>query len=252
MVRVARLIFPLALAFAAIATASPAASSATVPLAVKLTGCTTGASAADRAATFSASMPALKGTKRMWIRFQLAQRRGTKGAFVVVPVPGWGEWEKSGANRSGFVFLKRVESLLAPASYRAQVTLRWLDRHGKVQRQVTRNTDACTEPDLRADLHLVSFEAARAKDASQAVYELVVENRGASDAAGFSIGLADGAASLGTASLAGLPAGSHQTIKITGPACSSGDTVAITVDAGHAVDERAEADDASSRPCPLR
>src|ERR671937_1283690 len=95
-----------ALIITVIALAAPAAAHAQAPpLRAKLTACQTGPDAADRTATFTGSMPAIKGTKRMWMRFDL-QRRSTSGAtFTTINVPGLGVWQKSAPERSsGFVF----------------------------------------------------------------------------------------------------------------------------------------------------
>ena len=40
--------------------------------------------------------------------------------------------------RGGFVFTQRIDSLLAPAGYRAAIYFRWLDRKGRVLRMLKR------------------------------------------------------------------------------------------------------------------
>ena len=140
--------------------ATPARAAADkTPLAVKLSACTTGPDPADRAATFTASMPKLDGTERMQMRFRLLQRRGATGAFKPVSVPNWDDWEKSDAGRPGFIYSKRVEYLVAPGAYKAVVTFRWLDAAGRVQRLTTRTAGTCVQSDQRPDLVLSAFDA---------------------------------------------------------------------------------------------
>ena len=100
--------------------------------------CTTGADPAQRAATFTASMPALQGTDHMAMRFELLQRRGSATKYTVVKhVRGWGRWNRSQSGRPGLILTKRVGALLAPAAYRARVTMRWYRPDGSVQRTRT-------------------------------------------------------------------------------------------------------------------
>jgi hypothetical protein len=227
------------------------ASAAPVPVAARLTSCLTGPHAADRSATFTASMPALRRTRHMWIRFELAQRRGATGAFVIVDVPGWGGWEKSAAGRPGFVFSKRVEGLLAPAAYRAQVTLRWLDAQGDEQREVVRTTPSCRQPDPRPDLRLSAFSGRRTDDPAVAVYTVTVRDRGATDVPAFVVALGDGTTTLGAVALGPLAAGARASGQIRAPACAPGTELSITLDAGGVVDERDETAGVVRRPCPL-
>src|SRR5690348_11863955 len=142
----------------ALAAAAPAAAATTAPDA-RVTACQTAVDPAARAVEFTGSMSALSGTRRMQMRFTLLQRRGTKGSYKRVAVPGWSAWETSDPYRPGFIFTKRVESLLAPAAYKAQITFRWIDKAGHRQRQVTRTTASCVQPDPRPQLALTAFSA---------------------------------------------------------------------------------------------
>ena len=77
-------------------------------------------------------MPAMAGTKRMWMRFDLLQR--TPGQAEYEPVQGcpqWGVWQRSQPGRDGFIYTKSVQGLRAPGSYRARVRFRWYDAAGK-------------------------------------------------------------------------------------------------------------------------
>ena len=97
------------------------------PLRAKLVGVPERAGAVERTATFVGSMPAVAGTKRMWMRFDLFERVAPATDFAAVKAPKLGVWQKSAPGRasSGFVFTQRVQGLTAPASFRAQVRFRW-------------------------------------------------------------------------------------------------------------------------------
>ena len=115
----------------------PAAAPAVAPpLAARLERCER-----DRAA-FVGSMPALAGTERMEMRFELqARERGDGWRHLAAPT--FDEWERSAPRRSGFVYAKRVHGLEAETRYRALVRFRWLDADGVVQRRARRVTPAC-------------------------------------------------------------------------------------------------------------
>jgi hypothetical protein len=231
--------------------AGPAAPTTDKPtLSAELTACASGPTPAERAVEFTGSMPALSGTKRMQMRFTLLQRRGLRGAFKKVAVPGWSDWEKSDPYRPGFIFTKRVEGLLAPAAYRATIAFRWYDKRGKLQRSSSRTTAICMQQDPRPDLVLASFGATAASD-DQATYAIGVIDNGASPAGAFTVGLRLGTTQLGPLAAAALDPGQTTTVTITGPRCESGSTVEIDLDAGDAVDEADEANDVLQRPCPL-
>jgi hypothetical protein len=220
------------------------------PLDARLTACETGAEPSARAATFTGSMPALTGTRRMQMRFALLQRLGVKGVFKPIDVPGWGAWERADPGRPGFIFGKRVESLVAPAAYKATVTFRWYDKKGHLQRQTIRTTAACTQPDTRPDLVLDSFTAARSgKD--QAVYSVVVSNQGLSSAGVFGVALSIDGAPTDPIALGPLAAGDRAQGTIAGPSCAPGGTVTIRLDPADAVDEADETNNVVERPCPL-
>ena len=93
-----------------------------------------GPAAIDRTATFVGSMPAIAGTKRMWMRFDLFARVAPSTGFAAVKAPKLGVWQKSAPGRvsSGFVFAKDVHGLTAPGQYRAVVRFRWYASDGAV------------------------------------------------------------------------------------------------------------------------
>ena len=73
-------------------------------------------------------MPAIKGVRRMWMRFDVLARGGSTPGFAPLKVPGLGVWQKSVPGRpGGFVFTQRVQGLPAPGTYKAVVRFRWYD-----------------------------------------------------------------------------------------------------------------------------
>jgi hypothetical protein len=247
-------ILPAVLAAAAPAGAVASAGALPKPdkpsLAATLTGCQPSADMAQRTATFTASMPALATTRRMQMRFTLLQRRGTADGYQRIDVPGWGDWERSDPGRPGFIFTKRVESLYAPAAYKAVVVFRWYDKRGHLQRQASRVTGACAQPDPRADLVLASFSAARS-GRDQALYTLIVRNAGLADAGAFAVALTTGGTDAAPIALGPIASGQIAQGTVAGPACEPGTTVTIRLDPADAIDEADETDNVVNRPCPF-
>lgn len=236
----------LLLATPASATAPAPASAPTdprPPVAARLSGCVTGL---ERSATFTGSMPAIRGARRMAMRFELHQRT-RDGEFRRVDVPGWG-WERAEKGRTGFIYSKRVEGLLAPAGYRAVIVLRWYSRSGKVLRDLRRTTPECVQPDPRPDLVHTRLSA-RAAEPGFSVYEVAVENAGGSPAGGFVVRLASGETMLAQADAGPVAPGARQYVQLRGPRCEPGTMITVLVDPDDAV---GEGDEANSyvRPCP--
>jgi len=225
-----------------------------VTLSARASTCTTGADPAESAATFTGSMPALTGTRRMQMRFALQQRRGAASptaSFKSIDVPDWRAWEKSDPGRPGFVFTERVEGLPAPAGYRAVVTFRWYDRRGHLQRETRRTTGVCEQPDPRPDLVFDAL-AAVGTDATQAAYTVSVRNDGVSAAGAFGVTLTMDGVTTAPIPFGSLAAGAAAQGAVLAPRCAPGSSVTVVVDAGNAVAERTESDDAVVRPCPFR
>jgi hypothetical protein len=244
-----------ALLIAFLALAAPAAARAQAPpLRAKLSACVSGPAATDRTATFTGSMPTIKGTKRMWMRFDLQQRNAAAATFATIKVPGLGVWQKSapGKTSSGFVFAQRVQALAAPGAYRALVRFRWYGKGGKLLRSTTRQTGTCTQPDQRPNLRADALDAARGPQPDQATYNLLVRNDGRTDAGPFDIGLdIAGARQPAQRLAAGLAAGGEEIVTFVGPRCTPGSTLRFTLDAGAEVAESVESDDVVERACPF-
>ena len=167
---------------AIVALAAPAAAHAQAPLLrAKLTSCLSGPDATDRTATFTGSMPRIKGTKRMWMRFDLQARTPPATSYKTIKVPGLGVWQKSATAKSssGFVFNQRVQALAAPGAYRVTVRFRWYGRSGKLLRSTSRQSATCTQPDQRPDLRAGDLGGVLGPGAGQATYYLERDRRGA-------------------------------------------------------------------------
>lgn len=236
----------------ALLAAIPAAAQAPIfPLAVKakLTDCHTGPLLADRFAVFVGQMPALQGTRRMWMRFDLFERTAASGRWQRLVVPKFGTWQKSLPGKPGFIYEKRVDQLQAPADYRAEVRFRWYDAQGELQRQTRRRTPTCHEPDPRPDLAVGTVTATDA-DSGRLRYVIRVRNDGRSDVGPFAAVLSVDGAAQPPVTIAGLPAGGATKLAIIARACTPGSRIQIALDPAGTVDEARETNNAVSRACP--
>ena len=223
------------------------------PLRAKLATCLSGPQAGDRTAVFTGSMPAIKGTKRMWMRFDLLASGSPDGDFAPLKVAGLGIWQKSVPGRAaGFVFTQRVQALGAPGAYLAVVRFRWYGAGGKLLRSTKRATGVCRQPDQRADLRAGLLTAIAGPSPDQATYSLVVANSGRGDAAPFDVLLAVAGLDQPAQRVAdGLEAGAKRTLTFVAARCAPGATVRLTLDPRHEVGEVDEAKNVTERPCPL-
>jgi CARDB protein len=239
-------------AFAALAV--PAAAHAQAPpLRARLASCLSGPQAGDRAVVFTGSMPSIKGTRRMWMRFDLLARSGLAPGFAAVKVPGLGVWQKSVPGRpGGFVFTQRVQALAAPGAYQAVVHFRWYGKGGRLLRSAKRETAACKQPDQRPDLRAGLLTATAGPGSDQATYSLVVANDGRGDAAPFDALISVADVDQPAQRIAeGIEAGARRTVTFVAPRCAPGSIVRFIVDAGSEVDEANEANNVAERVCPV-
>lgn len=237
----------------ALAAALPATAQTPVlnlPIRAKLTDCHRGPLPADRYAVFVGQMPALKGTLHMWMRFDLYERpRGTGPWLPVVDVPTFGVWERSKAGKPGFIYTKRVDQLLAPASYRAVVRFRWYDAKGSLQRSARRTSTTCAQPDPRPDLTVGAVTAGDAGGGNLR-YVIRVSNEGRSDAAAFDTVLSVDGVAQPAVTVAGLPAGVTTRVVVVAPRCAAGSSIQVALDPADVVDEIRERNNVAARPCP--
>lgn len=224
-----------------LAAASPAAAADRPSLGVKMPSCLLGV------AEWTASMPAIDGATGLAVRWTLQQRDGK--LWRRVPVPGWERWEKAEPGARGFVYRKRIERLVAPASYRARVQFRWTDADGEVLRRAVRTSPACRQPDARPDLEVASLDVADLGDGT-ARYAVVVRNAGGGDAVDpFATALSVAGAEQVWRTLPDLEADGTATLTWVAPVCAPGGRVVVEVDPADAIDEADEDDDVVTRRC---
>jgi CARDB protein len=248
------LLVPVALGVA-VADAT-AAQTARPALSAKLTVCSTGPTGPDRAAEFTASMPAIDGTRQMAMRFTLLERRAggrRNQGFHPVVVPKLGAWQRSRRDPRlpGFIVTKRVDGLAAPGAYHAVVRFRWYDAAGRVIRRAHRVTAACRQPDPRPDLIVARLRVSRGPDAEHVQYVVDVHNRGRGDAAvPFATVLTIDGIDQPAQTLATLGGGGRGTISFVAARCSPGSSVRVAVDVTGAIEEVNESNNVVVRPCP--
>jgi hypothetical protein len=196
-------------------------------------------------------MPAIEGSARMWIRFDLLQRTAGEAEFAPVRLPAWGRWERSEPGRTGFIYTKRVQALRAPGAYRARVRFRWYAADRRVLRRAQRVTKTCRQPDPRADLRAGALSVAGGLGPAGATYLLTVTNGGRGAAGPFDVVLTTAEMPQAPVRVDGLAAGESRVVSVPGPRCAAGATVRFVLDAGAAVEESDEADDVVDRLCPV-
>lgn len=244
----------LALIAALAVLALPGAAHAQAPtLRAKLATCSLGPLVTDRAAVFTGSMPAIKGTRRMWMRFDLLARGPVATGFAPLKVPGLGIWQKSvPARPGGFVFTQRVQALVAPGAYVAVVHFRWYGKGGKLLRSAKRETGVCKQPDQRPDLRAGLVTAVPGPSPDRAIYSVDVANRGRGDAAPFDVILSVADVDQPAQRVEdGLEAGAKRTLTFVAPRCRPGSIVRFTLDVRGEVDEVDEARNVTELVCPL-
>lgn len=220
-------------------------------LAAALAACGTGATEDERFAVFTGSMPARRGTRAMWMRFDVYERRGRRARWQRLDAPAFGRWERSEPDRAGFVWTKRVERLRDRADYRAVVRFRWYDAAGDLQTRRRRTTAVCRQPDRRADLRVQSVGVLRGPDAATYRYLVTVANTGLLPAGPFDVAVTAGSAHELRA-VAGLKPGHLTRVEIVAPQCEPDARVVARADVGDAVDEGSERNNAHFQRCPGR
>jgi hypothetical protein len=233
-----------------------AAQSANPPrAAAQLDRCHASLDAVQRYAVFSGVMRSLQaGQDRMDMRFDLFRRAPGAVAFKRVAAPGLGVWKRADAGVGRLKFKQKVENLTAPAAYRAVVSFRWINANGRVFARAQHITPACQQPDLRPNLRIGKITVSHvAGDPRHLHYDVTVLNDGGSAARGFDVSLSVGGAPVVPSQTVGLLRSGRRTLpplEFTGPRCTEGGPVVATADAGGAVAESNEADNALTVPCP--
>jgi hypothetical protein len=202
--------------------------------------CTTGATAAQRSATFSAEMSAVPGTRMMAVSFDLYERTSTSGSYVAVSAPGFGVWQTSNRGIASFTANENVVDLPASAAFRALVHYRWLDRRGGVIRSDVRVTKPCVEMAPEPDLFILRItHAAGSPPKTSELYGVVVRNSGPGAAGPFEVAFTVNGTALADQQVAGLDSKTRTTVQFSGPRCTAGSTMTAQVDPAGAINEPA-------------
>ena len=215
-----------------------------------LAGCERSLDEADRAAVFQGQMRSVPGASRMQMRFTLQARTPERDRWAALDAPGFGTWLSSAPGTSRYVYTKRVENLLAPASYRVSLRFRWLDAGGAVVVRARDFSRACRQPDPRADLVVSSVGVQPAADPARRRYVAFVRNTGRTAAEPSSLALTVDGVLLPAATVLALEPGEGALVSVEGPACRAGAPLVAVADADESVDESDEADNRLTRSCP--
>ena len=228
-------------------TTSPALAQDGPPkLGATLAACETGPEAAQRFAVFTGAMPAMRGTRRMSMRFDLQERRGDEDASPeAVAAPKLSRWNRSKPGVAGFVYTKRVTRLAPGRWYRAVVRFRWHDARGRIQKSTKRVTPFCHQPDQRPNLELVSL--GRAKPGS---YLVTIVNTGLTAAPASEVAVEPRPETSSRREVPPLAPGERTTVVVDGEPCASGSVVVVQLDVQRAIDESREDDNRVESDCP--
>lgn len=237
-----------ALVAPASAAAGTSAGRARAGAGVRLLACETGPADADRAAAFEGRVRAQRPGQRLQMRFTLQVSTPDAPRWRTVPAPGFGVWYSADSGVTRWTYSKRVQDLLAPASYRAKVRFRWRDARGTVVARTAVVSPSCKQPDVRPDLRTGAVTA-QAAGASAARYAVEVRNAGRGPAEATALTLGFGSTLLEGA-VPALAAGEARTVTVTGPRCQAGSEVELILDPASRVDERDEDDNTRMVPCP--
>jgi hypothetical protein len=107
--------------------------------------CLTAGPEGERSVTFAAQMTMIPGSTRMQMRADLLERRPGETNFRLISTPGWGSWLEADPGVRTYRNLRQVTSLIAPATYRAEVDFRWLNAKGRIIRRMRLSTPRCAQ-----------------------------------------------------------------------------------------------------------
>ena len=229
---------------------APSASAAAAKPKVRQIDCEPALDQAQRFGVFEGRMSSVRGAQRLQMRFTLQVRDEDTPRWHAVAAPGFGRWVSSNPGVSRYVYTKRVENLVAPASYRALVRFRWLGNGGRRLASRLATSPVCAQPDLRPNLRPLDIMARPAPGPGTTRYAIPVVNRGRSPAGSSDLVLTVGGQALPMQTVEQLEAGERRTVSVEGSSCDPGSELTVDVDPSGAVDERDEADNRLTLPCP--
>jgi CARDB len=194
-------------------------------------------------------MRVVRGTKRMGIRFVVFEHRAGQAGYSAVQAPSFGVWLLSKRGVPAFSYVRRINGLDAPATYRVRVGYRWYGKGGKVVKTSSHVTKTCRQFDLRPDLRIGLITVEHGKKGHDR-YTVVVRNTGVTAAGPFVLRLSFPGSDVKLWDLPGLAAGaSTRRVYAGAPPCADGAPTA-TADSGAGVDEANEQNNSRVATCP--
>jgi hypothetical protein len=240
----------------AAAPAAPVAQPSSSPVAALSSyTCTHAREPLARAVAVTAVMRPVSGTHRLALRFELLKALHRYGHPRLVRGPNLGTWLSPSDPRLGqqpadvWQVSHPVAGLAAPAYYRLRVSFRWLGTGNRVLSEQTLTTPACHQVELRPDLTVRSITASPATS-STGSYGVVIANRGASGAGPFDIAFSVNGAAPGRAQVRWIAPRSDRALTFSGPACTAGQPVTVTVDPDDGIDDFDRTNNSLTVPCP--
>jgi hypothetical protein len=163
----------------------PAASKSQATASARIDSCIKSSVIAERMMMIRADMFRLTGTTSMRVRFRAFRTLQGQAESELLMNTGekLGYWESSVAATSGavshLVFYKRLYSLDAPATFRAEVNYEWYAAGKRLLKSQTVKLGNCVQPDLRPDLVVDRVTVAAIPGRSDALrYRVTVSNQG--------------------------------------------------------------------------
>jgi hypothetical protein len=211
----------------------------------------------QRLVSVRAVMRPLKGTRKLEMRFELLSKAPPATTFSPVQGTGLGSWVSPTdpvtlGQRPGDIWRLShpVADLPAPASYRFEVTFRWIGPKGRVLGAQVRNTRNCVQPELRPDLAAVSFDAQPvAGHPKKNAYTAVIADKGLTGAGPFQIQFAFGTV-VTDHTVKRIKPHQQLTFNFDGPVCESSAAPTMTIDPDQQVDDYNRANNQITATCP--
>jgi hypothetical protein len=219
---------------------------------VSVLSCTQSSTQADRSAGFSAQMSAIAGTKTLQELFQLQESTPAAPVFANVTLPAgaaptFGVWQNSSPGITVLNDTQTVTDLPAPASFRVEVSFRWLGAHKKVLKLVHRVTASCKLSLANLVVGAVQRQPGATPDATQ--YTVSVRNDGDGPAGSFQVGLSVGAAAASPLTVLGLAPHTQTQVVFTAPKCTAGTTLTVVADPQQVIQETDRSAATKGIPC---
>lgn len=231
---------------AALAAAAPTQSSSRKGLAqtrLKNFHCQRALDPGARNVTVTAVMRHLPGTRKLLVRFTLLRKTKRGTPFKTVSGPGLGTWTSPPnatlGRRPGDVWIVNhpVFDLAAPATYRFNVSFRWIGTGGRVLSTVSRSSADCYQPELRPDLVVRSITPSPvAGSATRERFVVAIHNRGKTGAGAFDVQFTDGTTTQ-SVTVQSLASGATIRRVFKGPVCAPGASVTAVADSTGIVDD---------------